>query len=117
MISRFLASVVLAATLLIGIPATQTGCATTQKQAAYRTLGVIASGVDTAYAAYMDAVVAGRVSLADQAKVREAKHKYEVAFTAAVAVARADLGTIAPEEVRNLADALSLALAVALGGH
>ncbi len=116
--SNLLASVVvLAVTLFLGIPITQTGCTTpSQKARAYQTLGAVAVGVDTAYSAYMDAVVAGKVSLADQAKVRVAKQKYQVAFVAAVDVAKADLGALAPEDVVRLAGELSVALAVALGG-
>lgn len=114
--TNLFASVALAVTLLVGIPATQTGCSTTTKAAAYQTLAGVASAVETAYRAYMAAVVAGKVSLEDQRKVRVAKRKYEVAFVAAVDVAKADLTVLAPEDVVQLAGELSAALAVALGG-
>lgn len=111
------ASTILAIAILVVAPVIQTGCITSQRQLAYKTLSVIAETTGTAYSAYADAVIAGKVSLSDQRKVREAKRKYEVSFRAAVVVANGDLGALAPIEVQRLAWALADALRVAMGGR
>lgn len=116
-LKRFASGVALALTLLVAVPATQTGCSTTQKEAAYKTLEVVVDGVDLLYRAYADAVVAGKVSFDTQRIVRDAKRRYEVALVAAVDLARGDYSRAAPEDVIKLADELSAALRAAIGGH
>lgn len=111
------ASTILAIAILVGAPVIQTGCITSQRQLAYKTLAVVAEATGTAYSAYADAVIAGKVSLGQQIKVREAKRRYEAAFRAAVTVARGNLGTLAPSEVQQLAWVLSEAIRVAMGGR
>src|SRR5207302_459049 len=102
---RLLASWMLAVALLTAVPITQSGCSTTAQQAEYRTLKAVALTVDTALKAYADAVVAGKVDAATQAKALDAKARYADAFTAAVAAAKSSMSP-APMNVQQLADSL-----------
>lgn len=95
----------LAVALLTAVPITQSGCSTTAQQAEYRTLKAVALTVDDALKAYADAVVAGKVDAATQAKATDAKARYADAFTAAVAAAKSSTSP-APANVQQLADSL-----------
>ncbi len=83
-----------------------TGCTTSQKAVAYKSLMVVASSVDAAMRAFADAVVAGKVGAATQAEVRDLHGRYSKAMQAAVAAARFDTASPTPDTVQALASQL-----------
>ncbi len=92
---------------LVLIPGVFTGCKSSPQAVAHATLSTVAQSADKALAAYYDAVVAGKVDEPTQAKVRDAKGRYQQAFNAAVAAARGNTWTTAPDDLAKLATGLS----------
>lgn len=102
---RTLIAAVLIAVAPVAIVATQTGC-TNVKGVVYKTLAATAYSVDTGLRAYADQVVAGKVTAAHQAKVRDAKRQYEVAMKAAIETAQFNFQAPTPESLTALANLL-----------
>lgn len=92
--------------------ALQVGCTTTQQTVQYRTLKAVALSVDSALKAYADAVVAGKVDAATQAKALDLKSRYTDAMTAAIAAAKSSTEP-APASVTAAVDALLSVLGAA----
>jgi hypothetical protein len=83
------------------------GCAVTSPKAkAYLALKDTQTLVASAERAYGDAVVAGRVSAADQVKCDDAITKFHAAFKTAVRAARHDYTAPTPPDLQRLADSL-----------
>lgn len=81
-------------------------CASTSPTTvAYRTVGAVKIAVDGGMTYYGQQVVAGKVSLPDQARVRAAFGSYTAAAGAAAAVMRASANP-APPDLTAAADAL-----------
>ncbi len=109
----------LALTLLllfcVPVALVETGCTTSQKAVAYKTLNVTALTVDAALKAYADALVKEKVDQATQIKVYYAKARYEMAFKLAIEAARGDVTKLTPDDVQRIADEL-LTLIIAVTG-
>ncbi len=70
--------------LLLAILVTASSCKDTPQTIAYKTISSLVVSVDEGMKAYADAVVAGKVDVPTQAKVRDLKSKYEKALVIAV---------------------------------
>ena len=78
----------------------------TPQATAYKTLNIVATSVDTGMKAFSDAVVAGKVPAATQAKVRDLHGRYGKAMLAAIVAAQFDVGQTSPASVTVLANEL-----------
>ena len=88
-------------------------CASSPAGNAYRAIGAVKIAVDGGMTYYADQVVAGKVSAADQARVKAAFQSYTAAAGAAAAIMRASTDP-APPDLTAAADAL-LNLLASLG--
>jgi len=93
-------------TSTVFIAGCNSGCTTVGKAVAYKSLYIVASSTDAAMKAYADAVVAGKVPAATQAKVRDLHGRYGKALQAAVVAAHFDTSAVAPENLKALASEL-----------
>lgn len=95
--------ILLLSLLLLGAPllpvVVNTGCTTTQKTIAYKSLASVKETVDAAMKAYAHMVDAGQVSAGTEVKVRALHEKFRLSFKAAVQAAMMDYGTPAPSDV------------------
>ncbi len=91
-----------------------TGCTTSQQAVAYKTLNITATSVDAGMKAFADAVVAGKVLPATQAKVRDLHGRYALAMQAAIAAAHFDTSAPAPDKLKALASELLTLISEAL---
>lgn len=92
--------------LLASLALLLSGCATTYRDTSHKTLALTAMTVDKALVAYSDAYVAGKVDAATHAKVEDLKGRYEKAFVAAVAAAKANLQSPTPDDLVQIATLL-----------
>lgn len=90
-------------------------CASQQQTVAYRTVGTLIVGVDTAMQAYAQLVGAGKISHDDQLKVTAAYEKYYDAAQAVRALVAAGSGETPPPEAMAAAGGALLDLLRALG--
>ncbi len=90
------------------------GCTTSQQAVAYKTLNIVATSVDAGMRAFADAVVAGKVLPATQAKVRDLHGRYSVSLQAAVLAAHFDTSAPAPDKLKALASELLTLISEAL---
>ncbi len=93
---------------------TFTGCTTSQKGIAFKTLSATAATVDSMMSAYSDRVVAGKVDQATQVRVLQAKGNYELAFKLAVESTNGFLDVPTPIAVQQAASELSQLLTALL---
>lgn len=101
-------SVVLMPVLLL---LASSGCATSAKQAAYKSLATVGYSVDAAMKAAADLKVAGKISDTDWGKIAQAHERYRLAYGAAIVAAKLDYSTISPVELTGLAQAVLDAIA------
>lgn len=96
--------------LLLVIPLTNLGCKTynanKQEAIAYKSLGAIVATVDAALKSYAEVYVSGSVTEDKHNQVVRIHNKYRVSMAAAIAAAKLNMASPAPEEVTNLAQAL-----------
>jgi hypothetical protein len=99
------ASFLLSITLLfapVAIVSLSTGCNVPQQTIAYKTLASVQAAKDAALKAYAAAYVAHQVPPESYPKVNSALGKFQVAFAAAVDIARGDLNQPTPAQVQQL---------------
>jgi hypothetical protein len=99
-------SMIMLGCMLLSTPAITTGCKTPAQTVAYNSLRGVAVTVDNAMRAYADTVVAGRVSDADQQKIRSAYENYQHAMVVAVTASRLDYASPAPADLSAIATEL-----------
>lgn len=92
------------------------GCTTSQKATAFKALYITATSVDAGMKAFADAVVAGKVPDATQAKVRDLHTRYSKAMQAAIAAAQFDTSQPTPANVTALATELLMLITEATKG-
>jgi hypothetical protein len=91
------------------------GCSQNQQAVAYKTVGTLIVAVDTAMQAYAQRVGAGKVSAADQEKVKRAYGGYYDAIQVARTAIVASSGQAPPPEALATAAAALLDLLRGLG--
>lgn len=87
---------------------TFTACTTTQQRITYNSLYSVGTAVNSAYAGYMDQVVAGKATFSPT--VAKAYGDFQAGFNVAVVTAQNDPKAIAPQNVIDLANAVYAAI-------
>lgn len=101
------------ALLLLCIPIAPIGttgmsCKPTQQRITYNTLYSVGSAVNSAYAAYNDAVVQGKAIFSPN--VAKAYNDFQAAFAVAVQAAQLNPQAIAPQNIVDLSNAVFAAI-------
>ena len=101
------------AVLLLCIPIAPIGttgasCKPTQQRITYNTLYSVGSAVNSAYAAYNDAVVQNKATF--NASVAKAYNDFQAAFAVAVQAAQLNVNAVAPQNVIDLSNAVLAAI-------
>lgn len=102
--------IIFAGLILAGVlsaPLVFTGCKTTDAQViAFKTLKTTQIAVDRAMNVYAEAVVTGKVSVPDVARIDAAHARYRAGFRFAIAATRNDLSAVTPDDVARLSGEL-----------
>lgn len=101
------------AVLLLAMPFSPSGwtgmsCKPSQQRITYNSLYSVGSAVNSAYAAYMDQVVAGRAAF--NATVAQRYNEFQGAFNVAVVAAQNNPQAIAPQNIVDLSNAVFAAI-------
>lgn len=81
-------------------------CSQSQQRIAYNTLYSTGLAVNSAYAAYLDLVVQGKVNKESVPQVTKAYNDFQAAFSIAVTAAQMNLKAVAPQNVVDLANSV-----------
>lgn len=79
-------------------------CSQSQQKTTYTTLFGIGTAVNSAYAAYMDQVVAGKSTF--NAKIAQGYNDFQAALSAAVTIAQGNTAAVAPSALIDQGNAL-----------